>query len=286
MISKSVALIYIKRIWIVSISIAVFWYIAIHWADIFFTCSQISNKNILLSLIFILVGKFLCVYLVYLSLILQCQFYPVTRIANWYSSADMGKYLPGGIWPIVGRMAAYKKSMRTEVAIKAFLIETIFIIVIPIIFALCFVASSPAFGHSLLAIILSILFFVATLIVVFVVGHQTLSAARKNFIFIKIIISQSICWIVLFPLSLYLLMNESVNYFEVIVAFDAGFAVGQLAIFAPSGVGVREVVFGYFINKNNLMSFLNVMMVHRVVWFFADIFFFILSKMAMRGSLW
>ena len=55
--------------------------------------------------------------------------------------------------------------------------------------------------------------------------------------------------------------------------FNLSFAAGQLAIFAPSGIGVREFVVSFFANTqltSNARLIVELALAHRLVWLVAD----------------
>ena len=68
-------------------------------------------------------------------------------------------------------------------------------------------------------------------------------------------------------------------------AYDLSFAVGILAIFAPSGVGVREAVTALVIESRPTAEIIAATLYLRVLIFFADLSVFAIFSAATRGKL-
>lgn len=276
-------LLWIKRTWLVAVLVFL---CVFFWQEkaIF---SMLTEHNHSLWLIAattcIFLGKLVCIDLVHSSLLMQNQRHHYFNSAYWYGSADIAKYIPGGIWPIVGRLAMYKQHMPKTTALRAFVLETGVIIGVPLAIGIGFILPCPA--AISVGVSLGLLLLGTGLCVI--LSKQNLPPADTAHLWLlaaRAVAGQLLCWLLFFPLSLYLL-TDGFSYFKITGSFDLAFAIGQLAVFAPSGIGVREWVFDIFFNAENQALIIATLLFHRLLWAVADIsLFFIVNFSKKLGT--
>ena len=269
-------LIWIQRGWLLCIGAFLCVFI---WREHMAFGEQLAASDLMLVLTVIasiLIAKLVCMDLAYTSLLLLGQNCRYVDAAFWYSTADIGKYLPGGIWPIVGRLAMYRAHFSNAISARAFIVETTILIGIPLT-----IGTAMAFGSygplSAIAVVCS-----SGLILAYCIfkapriESQSYGMTRNQRLVLvtRCIAGQLVCWLILFPGGLYLLL-EGLEFFSIVAAFDLAFSLGQLAIFAPSGVGVREWVFDYLLRDHSGGFLIAILIFHRALWFLADIIFYL-----------
>lgn len=185
-----------------------------------------------------------------------------------YFKANLGKYLPGKIWQIVGSAYyAADKGVPEGVAITTSLIGQAYSVLsgislfaatllfgfvrlgeagsffkwtaLPFLLALIIVAIKPDLGQPLLNWIMRIF------------KRQQVSIRLPIYRAAELFILYLICWF-LFGLGLWLFSNaltpaEIELYIPLTAILAASVAIGFLAIFAPGGLGVREGVMALFL---------------------------------------
>lgn len=181
---------------------------------------------------------------------------------------NLGRYLPGKIWPVFG-MAYFAKRLGIpeQVSVTSWVVALV-------------LALSSAFSVSAIGLLIQpgilqadvqrtigagvliggILLVAASVALVFVPGH-TLAALnvilrvfrRKQLNFrlsgrvaIEVAIGYAVCWMA-YGLSFWLFVKAiagagSVELIPMMIAFVIAYQLGYLAVFSPGGVGVRELV--------------------------------------------
>jgi len=272
-------LIIIKSVWVVFILGALLLYAFENSDEMLATFSGLSMLQIYLSISLLLVGKLFCIFLVMDSIKLQDFELKFQKATYWYSYSDMGKYLPGGIWAIVGRFSLYKETMGAKRSSAAFFAETLFIIGVPSVISLILISRTSIFPQIInnITILLAIFIFIFIFSATIYTASKKIKRDTRNIILSRMCISQSICWTVLLPMSFYVICPDNLMLSHVIAAFNAGFSAGQLAIFAPSGIGVREFVANLFVVSSESGNFLTLLITHRFLWVIADIIMFVVA---------
>ena len=232
----------------------------------------------------ILIAKLLCMDLAYGSLMLLGQNCRYIDAAFWYSNADIGKYLPGGIWPTLGRLAMYGAHFPPAVAGRALMAETLTLIGIPLIVGIA-VTQSPFGAFFTVALVFCsslVLMYILVRVDSVAIQSSGMLRSQRLTLTLRCVAGQLVCWLVLFPGSVYLLIC-GVDFSRVLAAFDIAFALGQLAIFAPSGIGVREMTFDFLLGGRDSSVVISILIFHRTLWLLADIIFFV-AVLKIRNS--
>lgn len=203
-----------------------------------------------------------------------------------YSYPDIAKYVPGGIWGIVGRVALYReKGIPVAVLARAFSLEHVWLIAGAAVVGCFFYAIFGSSGLSL-ALGVPVPRVVATGIAAFLapiwavavfVSLRSIGRARRQPAFRLtpvVILEQLIVWGG-FGAALYLLLPSAIASLGVAVGACAiAFAAGFVAIFAPAGIGVREAVLvGLLAPFMPTATALTAAVIYRFVLFLADVLF-------------
>lgn len=225
-----------------------------------------------LSLVLIVIGKVLTVVLVWSTLRRS------GRESSWkfawraYSFADIAKYLPGGIWGITSRVAIYKGAgIPIGEGSRVLMVETLLLIAFS--FATGVAALLPVVWPSVVGWVCAIVLLAGlTAVCRFHVAQLLLPVPYSTLV---ALLASWLCFGLSFAV---IAIQMSHSILPLIGSFNVGFAAGQLAIFAPSGIGVRELVVGW-LSKDTVgatVAFgVKLTLLHRLIWIVADILVFL-----------
>jgi hypothetical protein len=230
--------------------------------------NQITIGRGLAALALIVLGKFLVIALVRATL---CDVSEDRDFgfAWWtYSMADVAKYLPGGIWGFAGRLGLYKGGgISLRRGGRALTAETVLLLVFSLGLGAVALALHRAGEWLLQAAI--VLGYLAAMFAVTRLALPRLTSMRLT----VVVAQQTLAWI-FFGGSFALLITAHAHEIAAwLGVFDIGFAAGTAAIFAPSGLGVREAVVGWLAGRDMLVAVrtaVEVTIVHRLIWMVAD----------------
>jgi hypothetical protein len=244
-----------KWIWLVLVFGGVIYYFAKHYTSIIAHLRDFSLLSLVLSLVFLVAGKYLLTYLSLWSI--EGQDWQPTFTQMFYINAvtQLAKYLPGGIWHFVGRFGLYRtKGMTTTQSGRTMLVENLWLV----LSAFCFgglvsflgqssailkwlhLSSTPVIRGGLFLLLILIWFLGLFLIEHFVKLKRQADVGNL----VRSVLLQAASWLFM-GLGFWVILPNRWNW-ELIGTSVGGFAlswvVGYLTIFAPSGLGVREVV--------------------------------------------
>ena len=222
-------------------------------------------------ILLIVLGKIFIILLVHHTLKGFGEHRSVLFAWRAYSLADLAKYLPGGIWSIAGRLAIYKKdNIDLKKGGKIILTETYILLL-----------SFSLTGAAALSLALKVdNFFLLILFLSFVCGLASLKLCiPKGSWYNKIItFFATSLGCLLFGISFAILaLPVTSKILWSVGQFNLAFVAGQLALFAPSGIGVREVIVGLTLPYGSeflLRDVIEVAIVHRFLWLIADFIVF------------
>lgn len=245
----------VKVAWAVAMLGVLAWYMVTHWDEFAEYAGRIGPAAIALSTLLLIVAKLL---LAWIGADAAAMF--GARLSYWkmfyiYSLSQLGKYLPGSVWQYVGRVMLYRaEGMPARNGAKALLVESYWLLG-----AACAVGVA-ACAPRLLALAgleqvrwvppLAVLSLAAFVLLFFGLwGGTSLLGARlgaeRRASTVGVFLLEIATWgllgfsfWVLFPPEL----RQPEHMALAIGAFALGWAGGYLAIFAPAGVGVREVI--------------------------------------------
>ncbi|MBB3593800.1 hypothetical protein FHX08_004203 [Rhizobium sp. BK529] len=237
-----------------------------------YIAEHISLSTFVLSLALIIAGKILVILLVRGVLRSSGEDRGLAFAWYAYSRADIAKYIPGGIWGLTSRLAIYRTAgIGFTKGGKLLLAETGILIV-----------ASFASGASFIAVSEFSMISWATCGVaafLFIYGFSNLVVPMATKQDATIITLQQVSAWILFGLSFAVVVPDAEAFWAQLAGiFNVGFAAGTLAIFAPSGIGVRELVVGFLASRTGDLSVQNLIelsLLHRAVWIVADLLVFV-----------
>jgi hypothetical protein len=234
--------------------------------------TNITFETFVLALALIVAGKVLVILLVRAVLRSAGEERGLAFAWHSYSRADIAKYIPGGVWGFTSRLAIYRTvGIGLAKGGKLLLAETV------ILLAASFASGAFFIAVSEFAMPWSAACGVAAAISIYVVVRMVLPMANR-WSAAAITLQQLSAWI-LFGFSFAILIPLAQTFWPQLAGiFNVGFAAGTIAIFAPSGIGVREFVVGWLASRMGGVSIQNLIelsILHRTVWIVADLLVFL-----------
>jgi len=185
--------------------------------------------------------------------------FPLPRVTAWYFAGELGKYLPGGIWPVVGRGELATRGGVTRTVAYASTLVSLGVMCIGAALTLGLLspivviqAGKP--GPELLLVLLAPLGIIAVHPAVFgrflklinrtTKGRFTLQAAPWRKMLGLILVSVP-GWVAVGVASVLVAQALGFDHQSARVAFAAiaAWIIGFLAVPVPAGAGIRELVF-------------------------------------------
>ncbi|MGB7341140.1 MAG: hypothetical protein WBC91_19745 [Phototrophicaceae bacterium] len=159
-------------------------------------------------------------------------------VINSYS--QLAKYLPGGVWHFVSRAGYYQmKGLSLKATSRAMVIENIWLIL-----SAFFIGSLVLmFALAQQAILAIVVCFVIWLIISYIILRWTTST-HNLIMLIRLILLQLSIWLPLgLSYTMILPINMTNNVLLISISgFIISWLVGYVTIFAPGGIGTREIV--------------------------------------------
>ena len=245
-----------KWIWLIFVFIGVTYYIAKNYQSLIGQLHQFSIISLIASVIFLVIGKLFLTILTQMALEGQQQWKPAFwQIFYINAIIQLAKYLPGGVWHFVGRFGLYKvKGISAKRSGKIIIGENLWLVLSGFVFGMVL---NFSYFHFILSgwvhfpeRFVSFSIWVIVFLLVWVVG---LFLIERFFLFrgkfkisriIYIMIIQIFVWLFL-GLGFFSIISIKWDWIltpVVIGIFCLSWVIGYLAVFAPSGLGVREVV--------------------------------------------
>ena len=227
------------------------------------------------------------------------------NLISYYVLTNILKYVPGGIWHFVERFNFIQKISNPQIAFCSTLIEPYFMLSGSCLLASLGVIFSPFYFF----LILPIVFLNKKLIYLVLKRLESLKGKAFNILSLaksKDQFEKRINIISFFPIKAFLLeigfvlfkfigfyfclhtfyTNNSLNIIFLLVIFSLSWSIGLIVPAAPSGIGVFEACFLFFIGKNIPQNMIFVSLIYfRVITTTADLllsFPFLLRKLLKR----
>jgi uncharacterized membrane protein YbhN (UPF0104 family) len=254
--------------------------------------AALSPAQIAVSILFVFGGKIVLVEVVRRSVDASGSRFSRKDIAFMTMTSQLAKYLPGGVWHLVGRIGMYgSRGMNVRQSSKAVLLEQTWLLASATCFGGIVVGAgarmavppltwAPAGFMSYVAIVALGLAWWAAL----TISYHVLAVPgerRRWYQWVSALGEQALVW-GLMGLSLWILIPQAGTLpgaLTAIGAFGIAWTVGYLAVFAPGGLGVREAVLvmilGLVVRSENAAI---AAAVHRAVW--------TLSELVLGGAAW
>lgn len=269
---------WLTPVWVVLSLAAIGWQVALHWTDIFDEPLRFDLLSI--SFVATISAKLFSAVQVRRSLLQSGADIGEQACFYAYSMADLAKYLPGGIWGFVGRIALYRRLRVDAVTItRAVILEQIWLVGGAVTIGLVFLSTVDIDTPLRIAAIAA-----AAGWVVFLFLSRRIATARNGRF-------AGLAWLVSTQAALWLLAGIG---FGVLLpsefmrgsgAFCLAFAAGLMAPFAPSGIGVREAVVASFVTPTlPAGDVLRALILSRAMWIAADATFAIAVVVLCRPA--
>ena len=205
-----------------------------------------------------------------------------SRQTFWvYSASDVVKYVPGGIWNAVTRVKLYAGAgMARRDAARAFVLDKYWQLLGAL--ATGAIALSPMLHEEFtdaepaaLTTAGEVAFIAITWVILAFIGAHRITANRPNIgVTLRSVAQQCVIALTL-GLGLFIplaVLDAGVGWLTAVGAFSIGRGVGYVAVFAPAGIGIREVMtlwaLGQGVDTDLALVALGV---NRVMTFLADI---------------
>ena len=273
----------LKWVWIIVVLLGAGWYFYRHYQEISQYLSTISITRLAFCFLLLLVGKLTLSEISRLSLKKINYSMPYHEALTITAVTQLGKYLPGGIWHFAGKFGFYKvKGISAKKTAQAMVIENLWLLssagvvgvaallvssketVCQYLKFLCAPGIANAVAWAIPAL------WVAGLLVFEYIffGKQKInlgefSSALVFLVFIWLIYGLSF-WLIFPPNGGHLL--------QVVGAFSLSWLLGYVTVFAPGGIGVREVLLtvllGAFFKSGEVAIYAAI---HRLLWILAEV---------------
>ena len=275
------AIVIAKKCWTILVLLGLAYYLWANGRRIVNTAFTIPGNDLGVALLCIVIGKLSAIYVMWASLKVTA-----TRLTSWrdimwvYASADVAKYIPGGVWAIMGRVVQYRNyGMSAEAMSKALVLENIIVCfcALPLALPVCVLLFAeqgwltPALGGGVL--VLAVL---VTLGAVMFARRFDLLKSMRPFIGVAPLASivMMIGWVAM-GTSFFMLLPGAQNlqlWLWAIGSYATAFVAGMVAVFAPAGAGVREGVLVLIGQLSGMSSsaILDAAILNRAIWVIAD----------------
>lgn len=240
--------------WLAVVLSVLVWLLASHGEEIARIASGYSAWSIIAAFACLILGKFLVLLQMQLSIAAVGHRLPMHEAAYVYSSSDVSKYLPGGFWGVVGRAALYRmRGISARGVALALLLENLWLVAgafavgaalsYPILGVLLGKYSSMDFALHLPPLAMIAASIVALLVVDAAASH--LSGSSFSLLgLLRVVVLQNATWILLG--ASFALLAPAGHHEEMFVSaigsYALAFGVSLISVFAPAGLGVREAV--------------------------------------------
>lgn len=198
-----------------------------------------------------------------------------------YSASDVVKYVPGGIWNAVARVKLYADAgMARGQATRAFALEKYWQVLGALAtgaMALTPMLHEELTGASPVSVVTAsevVILTFAWAVLTFVGAHRITGYRPSIGFTVRSMVEQSIMALALgaglaIPLAV---VDTNVGWLTAVGAFSIGRGVGYVAVFAPAGIGVREVITLWALGRGVDTDLALVALgVNRVMTFVADV---------------
>ena len=276
----------LKAIWMLLVTVFVVRYMVNNWDSIADTIKSFSFLVLLLTVVVTIAGKI--VISVHSQLITKLNGREFTfRESFWmYSASDLVKYIPGGLWNALARVRLYTNmGMSATASTKAFALEKYWMVVGAL--ATGALALTPqglsglGFSDGTTVVLGTRIALVLMWVLLTWAGGRLTGQAVVPITVVRSM-SEQVIMAIFFGLGVWIpleAVDAGISPLVAIGAFSIGRGLGYLAVFAPAGIGVREVVTLWALSGSSATSQAMgiALAVNRVMTFVADLGSFGLS---------
>lgn len=232
------------------------WYIIKNYQPALDYLRTLKTGGLLLSIFFIILSRLLNVDLIRES-VKEVGWKPgKLEMFSLISITQLGKYVPGGIWQFAARFGAYKSNQLTVKKMgKAFFLENVWVVLGGAMGGLFFLllgdprnllqkigVQFPARLIQPLAV-LSILLWLAGIFIFQRISHKEDPLRHSLWRTLRLFGSHFLMYLTM-GISFFFLFSflSEDDLFFTVGGYIISYLAGYVAIFAPGGIGVREVV--------------------------------------------
>lgn len=246
----------LKWSWMIIVLAAGVYYIVKNYESAVDYLRTIKTGGLVLSILFITISRLLNVDLIRES-VKEVGWKPKKlEMFSLISITQLGKYIPGGIWQFAARFGAYKSNQLTVKKMgKAFFLENVWVGLGGGMGGLFFLLLGDphrllekvgiTLSNSLMLILipLSILLWLAGLFIFQRLSHKEDPIRRSLWRSLRLFASHFLMYFTMGVsfFFLFTFLTEDDLFFTV-GGYIISYLAGYIAIFAPGGIGVREVV--------------------------------------------
>jgi len=242
-----------KWVWAVAVFLAAGLYAFRNWQTLGDQMAGLAVWRLVISFGLVITGKLVLAELARWSLLAERRRYSHRQMLYLCSLSQLGKYLPGGVWHLVGRGAFYQShGVAMSLIGRSLILENLWLLLSAIGFGASltwaaladrWLAGGPvgAVGMRLIGALLLLLVWAVTLTLVTRLACAKLDRYRPNAL--AVFFGQCVVWTSL-GLSLAVLTPGVFTDIRLLLlapgSLALGWAAGYVTPFAPAGLGVRE----------------------------------------------
>jgi uncharacterized membrane protein YbhN (UPF0104 family) len=246
----------VKWAWMVLVVAGGIYYVVRNYQQALEYLRSVRLSGLLLSILFITISRLLNVDLIRES-VKEVGWKPGWKeMFSLVSLTQLGKYIPGGIWQFAARFGAYRSNkLSVKDMGKAFFLENVWVVLGGAMGGVFFLALGDAnpllerWGIHLSAPLmlslaaLSILFWLVGIFIFQRIAHKTDPFALSSRRTLRLFVSHFFMYLTM-GVSFFFLFSSlgEDNLLFTIGAYVLSYLAGYLVIFAPGGIGIREVV--------------------------------------------
>ncbi len=273
----------LKWAWFVAVIVGAGYYFKRNYQEISNYLETISIGRVFLSVLLVLIGKFVLPDLTRISLKKIGYSISYKEALTITSITQLGKYLPGGIWHVAGKFGMYKaRKITTKKTTQAIIFENLWLLssalVIGVVFLLSFSQDVLCEFLSILCqpsinVVVLILLPILWIIAIIVIDILFYKEKRYQLNDVLILIGEMLVIWISFGISFWLVFPLNSGFLPAITgAFSLSWVAGYVAFFAPGGIGVREylltLILASYFSGNEVAIYASV---HRLIWVVVEI---------------
>ena len=239
----------LKTLWMVVVAVFVVRYVVRNWDELYDTVASFSALVLVSTVLVTMAGKaFVCAQSRVTTRAFGARF--TLRESLWmYSASDLVKYVPGGVWNALARVRLYNaRGMAASAGTRAFALEKYWMLT-GAVFTGLMVMAPEMLGrvgielHGAAAWAVRIVVLIGWGPAMFIGAR--VAGARVHPRSVALAMANELAMAVLFGLGVSIplsAVDAKISTATAIGAFSIGRGMGYVAVFAPAGIGVREVV--------------------------------------------
>ena len=267
---------FLKKAWLVAVVVLASKYLVANLGAIKGALLTLSMSKLFAALCLSLLGKSVVIKVAHFALQSTKTDYSYREIFRLYNRTQLAKYLPGGVWHIVGRAGIYtQKGLSAKEAGLVLFRENGWLILSSISFGL--LLGAPALSERLH---LPLMFTLAVPLIMYSTGAKLSDRLFGGHTY-NSLPWQFLTWTI-YGLSFAMLLPKALSLSLVtqsVAAFSLAFGLGLAFPIAPSGIGIREAVLcWFFIGTLTTQEAFAMAAIARLVWTAGELLMAILAE--------